>query len=209
MTNLSTETIEVLSKAGKLKCLVQKSLAGRRILELDGMKITDEGFELIGEIPDVEVLFLYGTKITEKSAKVMAKMKSLAGVEVPATFTDRGLKDLAGLEKLERLAGVKATGGLGKDYLALRSIRMLEIRNADDDIVANVSKLPDLKVLKLSKSKLSLSSLEQFHGMTSLEVLTVSHFPFGGNSVTVRKAKEAVRKALPKCKVLFLETPMP
>jgi Leucine-rich repeat (LRR) protein len=142
-------TGETLSWIGTLKNLRELELYGGKfnddgLLKLAGLsklkllmlssnrQLTDRGVAVIGNMPELEKLYLCGTGITDKSLAGISRLKQLIRLDLCHTgISEAGLATLAGMPKLAELTlGGKQTDAALASLAAVKSLRLLEIHGS-------------------------------------------------------------------------------
>ena len=119
------------------------------------VKLTDEGYKMLGKAKTVEFLNLMNVECTDDGLKAVAANQSVTSITVGGEgLTDAGVGALAGAKGLENVA---ITGG---DKVTDAGIREL-------------AKLPKLDTLKLLFLKIDGTGLDAFAGSKTLKTLTL------------------------------------
>lgn len=170
-------------------------------LGLYGGEITDEGLQIIAQIPSIETLNLIGASGGITDAGLVPLIKGLPNLRVlglsNSSITDDGLKSIATLTKLNQLL-LEGTA-IGNEGLAhLRNLPELEIlklagTQVNDAGLVHLTTLPKLKHLALSHTDVTgAGSVEHLKKLTKLEYLTVPRENFE------REHYDALKAAAPK-----------
>jgi hypothetical protein len=145
-------------------------------LDLSDLAVTDGDMKAVARFPKLHTLDLFNAKIT-----------------------DAGLKELAANQQLQQLfldgttvgdAGVKALGGLKQ----MRALNLYGTKVSDASM-KEVGAMKELVMLDLGSTQVGDAGLKELAGLTRLESLLLD-----GTRVT-NAGVEALRKALPKCKI--------
>ena len=94
-------------------------------------------------------MLLYGTPVTDQSARHLVRMQGLQALNLRSTsVTDQGLRELAGLERLRELSlSFLPDPAVLKNFGALRVLRL---SNVNVNQVEEAQRaLPDLKVVRI------------------------------------------------------------
>jgi internalin A len=145
-------------------------------------EITNVGVRSVLRIQKLGALDLRSTKVTDDGLEALARSGlKLWAVNVGGTaVTDRGLQQLAGVRTLSSLSldGAKGVTSAGLAHLAgLRRLEQLSLTDTPvaDAAVTHLRKLPHLRTLNLSHTKMTDFGLDQFaHAGMPLTELNVS-----------------------------------
>ncbi len=125
-----------------------------------GFGAGDEAMKTIAKLPELELLFLRDTKVTDDGLSDIAKIKSLTTLDLSGTkVSDAGLKWLKQLPKL--------------NYLRLGVYR--EGAVITDDGLVTIGELANLEHLDLSGTKVTNQGLSHLHTLKHLKELTLEH----------------------------------
>jgi hypothetical protein len=145
-------------------------------LDLSSLPVTDADLKAVARFSKLRMLDLFDTKISDAGLKELAGLVELHHLYLDLTMVgDDGVKALAGLKQLRTL--------------------VLYNTKITDACLKEVGGLKELRVLDLSDTKITDAGLKELTGLTRLETLLLD-----GTRVT-EPAVEALRKALPKCKI--------
>ena len=166
-------------------------------LSLYGGEITDAGLAIIAKIPSIETLNLnqVGGGITD--AGLVSLVQGLPNLRVlglsGSSITDDGLRSIATLKHLNQL--VLERTAIGNEGLAhLRNLPELEYlklagTQVTDDGLVHLTTLPKLKHLTLSQTDITgAGSVEHLKKLTKLEYLTVPRENFDDEHYKTLKA---------------------
>jgi hypothetical protein len=166
----------------------------------NGGKITEASVAVVTALPGIEAVSLHGREFTDKTAERLSQVSTLRNVRLAQTkVTDKGLAQLVkvwALEELELSDADVSDKGLEalKGMTELTELRLNSARVSDAGL-AHLSGLP-LRSLWLDRTEVSDKGLEHLKKIRSLEVVSLN-----GTKVSA-EGREALRKALPKTKVL-------
>jgi len=117
-------------------------------------KLDDAGGQKLGKLTNVRWLFVWHTKITDKSMKAIASLPKLETIYLDETgLTDVGLKEFAKAQALQTLWVSKTA--------------------VTDAGIAALAKLPKLSWIRMEETKITDKSLQALSGMKSLSSLGV------------------------------------
>jgi RNA polymerase sigma factor (sigma-70 family) len=152
-----------------------KLLAG---LNLDHTKVTDAGLKELKGLKQLADLSLRQTQVTDAGLKELKDLKQLKGLELPSTkVTDAELKELKDLKQLIQLD--------------------LDFTKVADAGLKELKELKQLRVLYLDGTRVTDAGLKELKDLKQLSLLQLQ-----GTQVT-NDGVRALRKALPKCKIIF------
>ncbi|HEV3168235.1 MAG TPA: hypothetical protein VGZ22_29800 [Isosphaeraceae bacterium] len=178
-----------------------KPLRGSRSLEeleFYGSPLSTAGFENIGAITNLKVLYFNQVDVSDRN---LAELRNLTGltsliiVDNQSRITDAGLVDLCGMKRLEclDLTGCKITGrGLAslKEMKQLKHLR-LGWTQVDDAGLEFIAGLPQLKSLELHKTRITDAALVHLRGLKHLSQLSVT------DTGVTPQAVDELKKAIP------------
>lgn len=190
-------------------------------------RVPDDHFAYVASFPDIRVLQLRNTDVTDTGLAHVARLRQLRTLTLSGKVSDGGLTHLKGLGKIESidLSNNQITGvGLielksltklrelflhhnpvGNDGLVpigeIETLERLGLSHTQvtDDGLAHLASLGNLRYLGLSKTNLTDSGLLHLANLTSLQKLELN-----GTGVT-DDGRAALQRMLPKCKI----TPSP
>ncbi len=176
-----------------------KHVKGARNWFLQNVPITDEGAKVLAEIPDLNVVYLDGTKVTGAGLKDVKVHWRLSLRDTPVN--DEGLKALSGHKHLPQLdlAGTQITdAGLRalKDLKQLRTL-VLQHTKITDAGLREVTALTGLENLSLDDTKITDAGMKELKKATSLQRLDL-------NGTAITAAGLAELKDLPELATLQL-----
>jgi hypothetical protein len=162
--------------------------------------------EVLAKLPDPGVPFgldFHCSSVTGPLLKTIAGLKSLRSLNVGGSLllTDEGLKELAGMKKLQGLylfyarvtdAGLKELAGL-KDLRAL-DLSHTQVKGAG---LKELAGLKRLRALNLAYTKVPDAGLKALAGMKSLQWLSLHRTKVTAAGIA------ALQKELPACTILF------
>lgn len=173
-----------------------------RAINLDDVAAIDDGaLARLGELPQLQSLFLTNTSVTDAACRQLAGCKSLAELGLSGTrVTGEGLAALTTLPKLSRLylaslelgeLGARRLGEFaGLTHLSLRGVKL------NDDDLAALKRLDRLEWLDVSQTQLSDASIVHLAELKSLRELNVS------NTSVTDAGREEVANALTVARVV-------
>lgn len=133
------------------------SLHALEQLYLDDTNLDDETLATFGPMPDLRVLHVANTTITNTSLAVLKNYSQLAELTIGDTRVDNAIADLSAWPRLRTLSLTFVR--LGDTDLATliraHSLRALDLSGTEITTPAPLVALPDLKILGLSKTRLS------------------------------------------------------
>lgn len=134
-----------------------------RSLNLDRTNVTDVGLKSLQSLRRLEVLSLVETMVTSSGMQSLESLKTLRGLNVSFTnVSDAGLQHIGRLTKLEYLD--LSPGG--------------ELRHAiDDEALLHLDELRELRVLKLSGTRVKGKGFAAVQNMSKLKCLNLSWTP--------------------------------
>ena len=183
-----------------------------RRLNLQSADVTDAGLDVLKNMPELEELSLYRTKVSNAGLAALSGLKNLRSVDLRySRVTSSGVRELAAkLPKAELLllessnrepkramtATAVATKGEpaiaewlraigGKVQMADGRITAVSLNGTsitDQEFVV-LTKLPQLKELRLQHTEISTIGLEQLAAVRSLERLDLGHTLLGDNAL--------------------------
>ena len=149
-----------------------------RALKLEECNITDAGVEHIKDLQSLTSLMLTETEITDEALKHIANLRNLTQLRCGAEkVTDTGIIYLHGLQ-LRNLsldwsritsAGVRHIADSFPDIVDLNIGATL----IDDDAMADVGRMKNLRTLWLYRTGISDAALSHLHGLTELTMVCV------------------------------------
>jgi beta-lactamase regulating signal transducer with metallopeptidase domain/5-hydroxyisourate hydrolase-like protein (transthyretin family) len=146
----------------------------------DALKITDAGVRHLAGLTKLEVINLSNGQLTDSSLAVFGQMPGLKTLSLQGnSFSDEGLKHLAGLKGLRGLAvgmsrqpitdaGVQSLSGL----TALESLD-LQGASLTDKGVAALKNMKEMRSLDMNSPAITDGSVEYLFGMTKLKNLFI------------------------------------
>ena len=185
LTGLDLEVCDRVTDAGliHLRPLNELQWLNLKRSGFGPLAFSDDGLRHLGGLTGLQVLNLYGNRITDTGLDELKSLTNLKVLDLNLTsVTDEGLAKLTGLKQLERLE-LTATTGLGGPQISNHGVRHL-------------TALTELKHLVLIGSGVTDASLEYFSAMSMLTTLNV---------VDTQLTEEGIRslkRALPNCEVV-------
>lgn len=146
-----------------------------------------------------------GTFVTDNCVSYLAHLTGLRQLDIHGTnITDRGLRQLSGMQHLQRLMapGNLTNGGLGA-IVQLKSLTGLRLYNnrLTDRGIRLLAQLPHLKELNLFGQRLTDEALSYLPDLTELEYLSLGP---GTEPFSVKGFAAIAR--IPKLKTLWIDT---
>ncbi|NQV26503.1 MAG: SUMF1/EgtB/PvdO family nonheme iron enzyme [Rhodopirellula sp.] len=148
-------------------------------------EVTSDGIGLLTALSDIEELRIDGIDLTDESLEHIGKLSKLRSFSVlskhvartsGSMFTDRGLRALSELKKLESLS----LGGC---------------RHFTDDGLTDLGQLSQLKSLNLSLTQITDAGLKHLQGLTKLEELLLYECGFvSGNGMSALATLSQLRE---------------
>jgi len=148
------------------------------MLHLHRTKITDAGMEYLRQLTNLRHLSIGHAQVTDKGIAVVAQLTKLEDLDIGSTqVSDEGLKHLKTLRNLRQLSlpDTKVTDeGLArlKELASLERIALGLRGNVTDDGLRHLKDLPNLKSLQLS-TDFTDAGLEHLATLTNLESLAI------------------------------------
>ncbi len=167
--------------------------------------ITDEGMKYLGELKSLKDLGLGGTPIGDKGLAFLAAQGRLEQLNINSTLvTDAGLKYLMQFENLKYLAlggpipvtdkGLKQIGSLKKlEFLDLNLSRFT------DKALEHIAQLKKLRSLGLANTKVTDKGLKHIRGLSKLKELDLSE------TKVTKQGRDELKKTLPHCAITISE----
>jgi Leucine-rich repeat (LRR) protein len=158
-----------------------KELAGlTRIcsIQLGNLKVGDAGLQALAGLTDLQMLDLANTEVTDIGLKEAAKHRRLTHLNLIGvkTITDAGVKELAGLPKLQYL--------------------VLEGTNITDAAIKDLTPLPQLQHLILTKTSVTDAGIQELARCPRL-----AHLSLVGEGKVTDAGVVKLHKARPKLKI--------
>lgn len=113
-----------------------------------GRRLTNSGFARLAELPNLSILNISVTALTDEAMPQIGKIKSLTSLDIDRTrVTDAGLKHLLKLPKLRalRLVGIPMTDAGLLELSTIRTLRHINLRDvavSDEAIAEFRTRLP-------------------------------------------------------------------
>jgi hypothetical protein len=82
---------------------VLKGMKKLRKLDVSNSRIGDESMKVASEFPEIRILHLYGSAVTDAGYASIGKMAKLEEIRTSYKITDKGLAELGGLKNLKKL----------------------------------------------------------------------------------------------------------
>jgi hypothetical protein len=173
-----------------------------RILNLTEVpSVTNAGLAAVQDLPDLQQLYVLGTRIRDRGMVHLERMPTLEVLELPATITDAGLRILPSLPTL-RVLSLRTNIAITDESLvavgACPTLQVLDLSETtiNDAGLAYLRDIPQLMVLDLWNTPVSDAGLAHLHGHTMLRHVIVK-----GTQVTAHGIA-ALQEALPHCKIV-------
>jgi len=170
-------------------------------LNLGGTLVADAEIGLFANRP-LTSLSLSGSRITDATLECVSKWPDLRGLRVTSTqVTDDGIQNLHDVTTLEELK-IGHTRITDAGIAHLRNLKNLQILCIDrlevtDAGLGHLEGLKNLRNLNLASTNVSNDAVDVLKSLTHLEELDLT-----GTKITA-EGIEAIRKALPNCKVVW------
>ena len=153
---ISDQALPVISGFLQLRCLVLKKTA------FEKLKITDLGIAHLTKLQNLEVLSLYGNRVSNAGMKSIASLQNLKVLDLSLVgITDDGVKALAPLENLEELYLLYNTGFAGPLLT--------------DQCVETIGTFQKLRHLSLVGAKVTATSVDKLSGLKNLDQLQLQY----------------------------------
>jgi hypothetical protein len=183
---------ELLAQIGALK-----EITG---LDLSNANIDDAGLVQIADLP-LRKLWLQATHITDASAAIISRMKTLDFLQLNAThLSDHFVEQLDALPRLANLGlrGTRVTGAGMKFLVRHPSLRVLDVYQAavDDAGVAALVDCHELTRLGLSMTKVSDNVFGSLDKLPKLEAVDLT-----ANRAITKDQVLGFNKTHPRCEV--------
>lgn len=188
LDNLTDETLKYLAHFSSL-----------RVLTLDETDVTTKGLQYLVTMKDLEELSLSRTLVDEKSLSVISSFTKLRSLRLANNkLQHASLSKLSSLKNLgdfdiqsAGLTDLSLRGLAG--FENLRKINLCHNLNLTDECLLDLRKLPKLKRLEITDTKITATGLLQLKG-TQIEhiMLDIHH--------QSPQAMIKLRDAMPKCK---------
>lgn len=143
------------------------------LLWLENTNVSDHDLLHLAELVDLSDLSLNGTKITDEGVKTIARMRGLNFLRLRGTsITDKGLVHLATMTALEAL-DLHDTNitGTGLSHLSnLSHLNCLDLDDTElcDESLRSISQLRSLQVLSISGTRVTSAGMAQLAEMPKL-----------------------------------------
>ncbi len=160
-----------------------------RILALQGTFITGKGLAK-HSLPTLTHLYVANTDFVDEGLKRLQDSPDLVELDLSycQAITDRGLAEIAGLTKLQRLEliGTRVTDLAAPTLAKFAALRQLNLYGLPitDNLVSALTKMPDLVEINLTKTKVTDAALSHLASFPKLEIVSVN-----GTGVTDAGAK--------------------
>lgn len=178
-------------------------------LHLDSTILNDDGLELLNDLAKLKTLFANNTVITGSGLAQWGASKNLLHlIAFETPFTNDGMKNVAQFKKLEWLS-LSKTNVTDEGLSHISGLTQLKYLVLDEQPITAVGMkhlkgLTNLINLHLESTRIEDAGLVHLNGMTKLKELYIRNNP-QLSKVEVDK----LRKALPKCKIFWVEEDMP
>jgi Leucine-rich repeat (LRR) protein len=219
LQQVSREALQSLARLSQL-----------RAVDLYGSSVTDRVIEQLDGLPNLERVRIANSEITDRAFLTIGQLPSLRELDVSfaSSITDQGLAHLKACTKLRqlRLRNAKISYQATSAIAEIASIETLDLGETDvtDQAVLPLVALPRLHTLFLYSTKVTDEAINHLVAMKSLVTLGLSrnsrvtdaglrrlqaasqleHVSLEGTNVTA-DGVESFRKALPTCKVTWLQ----
>lgn len=194
-------------------------------LNLSSTDVDDDAFVQLSSLPKLRVLGLQSTFVTgsglakhplstlthlyvgttsfdDEGLKFLKDSPDLVELDLSncGAITDKGLLEIAGLTKLQRLelVGTRITDAAGETLGKLKALRRLNLYGLpiSDGLVAALTEMPNLEEVNLAKTKVSDAALAQLASCPKLKVVSAySTAVTEGGAQVLRDKKVKVNKS--------------
>lgn len=172
-------------------------------LDLENTPIGDRGLEIVEQLASLRSLSLKSTRITDDGVARLKNLKQLQALDLRyiEAITNEGVRHVSEISALEHLrlgAAYNVTVDREMDSGAERVVRAVSEMRGDeyvyinDEGMANLPRLPNLKTLHLERIALKgdgLSALKEIPGLRELALISVLERAYGS-----KVSKEAVHE---------------
>lgn len=182
------------------------SFKSLKTLDLNGVKLTESGAEVISGIDSLLSLNLFNTDASDDALKQISKLSNLTKLDVGGRqITDIGVKEISNLKKLKKLS-VKNTAMTDDGLRELCSIPELTILDLEGNKltpagITELTRLKRLSTLSLLNVRLTDRELKQLSELKQLKNLIFSE------SRTTESGLTELRQAIPKA-IILREAPL-
>lgn len=140
---------------------------------LGGFELTEEGFEHLGQLKNLQTLYLHKTNISDTRLEPLKGLTNLQQLYLGTTNVgDDGIEHLEGMTKLE--------------YLHLGSTKVTDVG------LKHLEGLPNLRILDLFDTQVTDAGLEHLQGLNNLQRLSLA------NTNVTDEGVRKLQRALPK-----------
>lgn len=148
-------------------------------LSLPGTGVSDDTLRTAAELENLTAIKMARTGVTDDGVRALAQARRLLKVDLSETkVTDAGIRELASSGRLQRLTldNTRITDEGLVHIPEARSLRYLSLHGTDitGSVLAMIGQLPDLISLQLSQTRIDDRALRDLHGMSGLQLLTLS-----------------------------------
>jgi hypothetical protein len=163
LTGIRAFSAPGMADADRCAAALDEQASTAKQIDLSKSDLTDAGLARLASLPQLEILYIAWTKVTDAGMKHLARARRLRHLDLFATpIGDESLKRLAQLPDLESLKlGYSDVSERGlRNVLALRTLRGLDLDNlpVTDELVRQICEMPQLAHLGLRGERLRLSS---------------------------------------------------
>ena len=162
-------------------------LPNLQVLTLSGTLVTDKGMRSIGELASLQELSLTDTRIGGEGLKHLHSLTNLKRLWLHETrVDDAGLKSLRRLVNLRELSlGQTQVSSEGLRHLSGMKLGLLALNDTmvDDEGLQHLTGLAELEQLVLDGTKISDDGLRHLKQLRRLKLLTLNHTRVGENGL--------------------------
>ena len=158
------------------------------MLDLENVKIGDEGVKHLAKLPNLRILNLSGTKISDACMDHLIKLRNLSVLNLSYTeIKDLGIKLLENLPNLRilNLTSTKITDTGMKHLKNLRHLRELKLKKAGITHfgIKHLESLQHLRRLDLSHTRVDNSGMKYLCGLQNLQDLSLCNTSVGNSGM--------------------------
>ena len=148
-----------------------------KTLVLNGVNCDQQSFELVGKMPVLQHLEIPMSPATPEALAELTGLQNLKFIQLfRADVTDDGFKELAKIDGLQqiRCAQTRISNDALKNISSLESLKALDLSDCNlvnDSGLLHLTKVPDLRFLKLWGPGITNAGMQHVGRMNSLQVL--------------------------------------
>lgn len=174
-----------------------------QMLKLPGTAISDAGLPMLQKFSELNELVLNGTRISDDGLERLASLSNLSKLRLQRTkITGQKLSVLEPLKKLKEL-DISFTPVNDAGLAQLRNFKQLEVlllnsnKNITDEGLSNLAGLNKVRMLGLSDMNISDQGLANIRGMSGLKILFL-------NSARLTDSGLDALRSFPDMEILYL-----